>query len=254
MKNNTSSEEDDSESQVPPSRLFLHGMRLAFSTPGLILLASSAGFGALAKDAGMTMFGSVFMMAVLFALPAQVVLLDTMARGGSLIAGAIAVGFTGVRLLPMALTIMPWLKDPRSPDWQRLIAVHYVAITAWLEGIKLLPHLPEHQRVMTFLGIGTGMWVTTLIGSACGFAAAAAVPPMIAATLLFLTPIYFILSLLAAARQAMDHLAIGIGAALGPIFYYHFPGADLVLTGLIGGTLAYFAGRKIEAIGKEDDE
>lgn len=254
MKKDEGSGQDESENKEPPSRLFVRGLRFAFSTPGLILLASSAGFGALARDAGMTVFGSVFMMGVLFALPAQVVLLDTMARGGSLLAGAIAVSFTGVRLLPMALAIMPWLKDRNSPDWQRLIAVHYVAVTAWLEGMKSLPAMPERERVMTFLGIGTGMWLTTLLGSALGFALAAAVPPMIAATLLFLTPIYFILSLMAVARESMDVLAITIGAAIGPLFYLVLPGADLVLTGLIGGTAAFIAGKKFDAIGKGDDE
>lgn len=202
----------------------------------------------------MTVGGAIFMMGVLFALPAQVVMLDTMARGGSLLAGAIAVGFTGVRLLPMALAIMPWLKDRQSPDWYRIVAVHFVAITAWLEGMKALPKIPENQRMMMFLGIGTGMFLTALTGTAFGFALAAAVPPALAAMLLFLTPIYFFLSLMAVADLPMDWLAIVLGAVLGPAFYFILPGADLVLTGLIGGTAAYVYGKKIDVIEREEED
>ena len=161
----------ESNTQGHGSRTFVNGLRVALSTPGAILLASAAGFGALANDAGMSLFNAIFMMAVFFALPAQVV------------------------------TIMPWLTGARTALWQRLTAAHFVAITAWFEGMRLLPKLPDSQRMTMFLGIGTGMVTATLIGTALGFGLAGSVPPAISACLLFLTPIYFVLSLMAAARS-----------------------------------------------------
>lgn len=65
------------------------------------------------------------------------------------------------------------------------------------------------------------------------------VPAAVSATLLFLTPIYFLLSLLATARSRMDLLAIAIGCGLAPILYLAAPGYDLLATGVLGGTLAF---------------
>lgn len=233
---------------------FLDGMRVALSTPGIILLASSAGFGALAVDAGMSLFNALLMMGTFFALPAQVVILDQLARGGSILAGAAAVALTGVRLVPMVVTILPWLSDDRPAVWRRVIAIHAVAITGWLEGHRILPKVEKGRRTQVFLGIGTGLILTTQVGTAAGFALAGSVPPLIAGVLLFLTPIYFLLSLMAAARLAMDWLAILVGTVMGPAIYLVLPGFDLLLTGLVGGTLAYVAGKRIDTLFEEKDE
>ncbi len=245
MKNEPSSKTDAPADWDRSSgrRLFVDGLRISLSTPGIILVGSSAGFGALANDAGMSAFNAMFMMAVFFALPAQVVMMDQLARGGSILAGALAVALTGVRLVPMMVVIMPWLSDGRSSTWRRFAAAHFVAVTAWLEGMRTLPSLPEGHRMTVFLGIGTGLVASTLVGTAIGFALAESVPPAVAAGLLFLTPIYFFLSLMAAARLPIDAIAISVGALLGPPIYLLTPGFDLLLTGLIGGTLAYAAAR-----------
>lgn len=235
-------------------RTFRDGLSVALSTPGVILLASSAGFGALANDAGLSLFNALLMMGTFFALPAQVVMMDQLARGGSILAGAAAVALTGVRLVPMVVTILPWLKDDRPAVWRRLLALHAIAITAWLEGHRILPSVPEGRRMQVFLGIGTGMILTTQVGTTIGFELAGSVPPVLAGVLLFLTPIYFLLSLMKAANLAMDWTAIIVGSIMGPVLYIVTPGFDLLLTGLVGGTLSYFAGKRLDGLYGEDDE
>lgn len=219
--------------------LFYRGLLVAFSVPGLILFASSAGFGALARDAGFGLANAVFMMGIFFALPAQVVMLDQMARGASLMAGALAVTLTGIRLLPMSVALMPYLKGPRATRAGYLLAGHFIAVTAWMEGWRRLPKLPAEARLDHFIGIGTGLVLATLFGTAVGYLIAGAVPSVIAAVLLFLTPVYFLLSLIATAGGLCDKLAIITGALLGPPFYILAPGFDLLLTGVIGGTVAH---------------
>ena len=79
-----------------------------------------------------------------------------------------------------------------------------------------------------------------------GYALAGSVPTTMTATLLFLTPIYFLLSLLATARVRMDLIAVCLGCALAPVLYILVPGFDLLATGLIGGTLAFLLrGRRV---------
>ncbi len=227
-----------------PAKGFRDGLLVALSIPGLILAFSAAGFGALARDAGMSLGNSVFMMGVFFALPAQVVMMDQIARGGSVFGGALVVMLTGVRLLPMVVAIMPLLKDGERTTWRQVLAVHAVAVTAWIEGMRRLPSLPEDQRLSHFLGIGVGLVGTTLIGTATGFLLAGSVPKIVAAVLLFLTPIYFFLSLLATSGAPSDRIAVLTGAALGPVLYVLVPGLDLLLTGLIAGTIGHFGGQR----------
>lgn len=227
-----------------PWLAFRRGLGVALTIPGVILLASCSGFGALARDAGFSLGNALLMMGAMFALPAQVVMTDQLARGGSLIGAALAVMLTGIRLLPMVVTLMPYLKSERRPGWRTFLAVHGIAITAWIEGFRRLPHLPERLRLPHFLGIATGLIAISIAGTGAGYEVAGVLPTVLAATLLFLTPIYFLISLLATAGVAADKLAIGIGCLLGPIFYLLTPGFDLLATGIVGGTLAHAAARR----------
>ena len=234
---------NDNWQGVTPRQAFMRGMAVALTVPGIILFASAAGYGALARDAGFSLGNSVFMMGVFFALPAQVVLLDQIARGGSLMAGTLAVTLTGMRLLPMSVLLMPLLKGKRATRWRYLVAGHFIAVTAWMEGWRRLPLVPSELRMDHFIGIGTGLVLATLAGTWAGFELAGSVPHVVEAVLLLLTPIYFLLSLIASASGEADRLAIVLGGFLGPPLYVAFPGFDLLLAGIIGGSIARFVAR-----------
>lgn len=221
---------------------FLRGLRVAGSTPGAVLFATALGFGALARDVGVTFSETVLISAAIYALPAQVMLVDQLARGAALAAAAFAVSLTAVRLLPMTVALLPHLKDERGLRPIHFLAAHFVAVTAWLEGNRRLPLLPEHLRLAHFIGIGLGMLIATAVGSAIGHVVSASLPPAVSAALLFMTPIYFLLSLLSSAARRTDWLAVGLGVVLGPLLYLFVPGPDLMLTGVIGGTVAWWMG------------
>lgn len=220
----------------------LCGLYDCLSVPGLILLASSAGFGALARDAGFSLTNAVFMMATFYALPAQVVMVDQLARGGSLLGGTFSVLITAVRMLPMVVSIMPQLKAPKRHWWRQVLAVHGVAVTGWIEGMRRLPLVPSAFKLSYYLGLAWGLVCVTVLGTSLGFEAAGSLPPTVAAVLLFLTPVYFLLSMLATVRGFSDGLAIAFGCVLGPVFYVVTPGFDLLLTGVVGGGAAYLIG------------
>ena len=224
---------------------FRSGLSAAVSIPGLILFASAAGFGALARDAGLSLGNANVMMVALFALPAQVVMVDQLARGGSLVGAVLAVTLIGVRLLPMTVVLVPYLGGRHSGRWAKIIAVHAIAITAWIEGFRRLPAVAEPQRMPHFLGIGTGLIAAALAGTSIGYELSGAVPPAFSAALLFLTPIYFMLSLLQTAGRDGELLAIVAGAVLGPVAFALAPGFDLLLTGLVGGTFAYVVSSRL---------
>lgn len=222
-----------------PAIAFRRGMGVGLTVPGIILFASSAGFGALARDAGFSLANAAYMMAVFFALPAQVVMLDQIARGASLWAGTLAVTLTGLRLLPMSVLLMPLIKGQRAKRWHFLLAGHFIAVTAWMEGWRRLPSVPADLRMHHFIGIGLGLLFATVAGTVIGYEVAGKVPAIVSAVLLLLTPIYFLLSLIATAAGTADRLAIVLGGVLGPPLFLAAPGFDLLLAGLIGGTIAH---------------
>ncbi|MEO0619022.1 MAG: AzlC family ABC transporter permease [Pseudomonadota bacterium] len=225
-----------------PRDALLQGLRATPLTPGIILFCAMIGFGAFARDAGFSLMQSLFITASIFQLPGQVALVDQTGRGAAGLAIAFAVLLTAIRLLPMTVVLMPYLRGAPLPRLAEYAAAHFVAITAWVEALRRLPALPQHVRLPFFLGFALLLCSATLVATAAGYLLAGALPPRLAAVLLFLTPIYFILSLIAAAASRADRLAIPIGAALGPLLFLAVPGLDLLATGVIGGTFAFALG------------
>jgi predicted branched-subunit amino acid permease len=222
---------------------FQKGLAVAATTPGVVLFLTALGFGTLVRDAGMQLGHALFLSLVIYALPAQVMMVDQLQRGAALFAIALAVTLTAVRLLPMTVSMLPYLRARGASTGLQLLAVHFIAITAWIEGNRRLPMLPDHLRMPHFLGIGMGMVGATSIGSATGYLFAARLPVEAQTALLFMTPIYFLLSTIAGAKSRRDWWAIGLGGTLAPLVSLVAPGFDLLVGGLVGGTVAYRLGR-----------
>lgn len=230
---------DDGPQHTSQIGAFARGLGLIISVPSALLFAAGIGFGALARDGGFSIAHTAFITGSMFALPNQVVLVDQLARNEALLAVAFAVGLAALRLLPMTVAIVPLLKDGRARPALEAVAVHFIAVTPWIESQRRLPSVPAGLRLATHLGLGLAFWATMMAGAMAGYTLAGSVPAAVSATLLFLTPIYFLLSLLATARVRMDLLAVGLGCALAPVLHVLAPGFDLLATGIAGGTLAF---------------
>ena len=222
---------------------FWRGARETPLTPMLILSLSFVGFGALTKATGLSLLDTVLMSVFIFALPGQVVLVDEMARGASVLAAGIAVTATAVRLMPMTVALLPVVRERGGPKWLEFLVAYFVAITMWVEALRRTPHVPRHLRTAYVFGIAAVLISTSTLGGVTGFLLAANVPKVFAAALLFLTPIYFLLSMLASSRVMGDVLPIVMGMMLGPLLHLVAPQWDLLLTGLIGGTASFLAVR-----------
>lgn len=209
------------------------------STPVIVVVITFVGFGALARDVGLDLYQALFITGVVFALPGQVVLVDEIAHGAGLLGVAFAVTLTAVRLLPLCFSLMPVIRDRQSPRWLEFVVSHIVAITLWIEAMRRLPTLPRALRMPYFAGFGAALVVAVVAATWIGFILSANVPPAVAAGFVFLTPIYFFLSLVATAGSEADIAALVIGSVMGPVLFLLAPGFDLLLTGLIGGSLAY---------------
>jgi len=161
---------------------------------------------------------------------------------------ALAVGLSGVRLLPMVVSMLPMLKRPGLPSWKLLMPAHLTAVSIWVEAVRLLPSVPRDARISFINGLGTGYAVCAVAAALAGYYLAAKMPTLISAALLFLTPLAFLMSTLRNVRMLVDRLALGLGLVLGPLFAYWQLGLDLLWSGIVGGTAAYAVHRVREAM------
>jgi predicted branched-subunit amino acid permease len=222
---------------------FVRGTSGIASVPALILMVSFIGFGVLCRESGLTLGQSVFMTASVWALPSQVVLVGSVASGASLLVTAIAVSLSAVRLTPMVAAWVPMVRQPQTPRWRLLGLSHFVAITAWVWSFLKLPALPRAARIPYFAGFAVTLSICNIAVTAASYVLAGALPVEAAAALFFLTPIYFLTALSAAARIPAERYALAIGLVLGPLLSWLDVGLDLLWAGLGGGTLAWLAAR-----------
>jgi hypothetical protein len=89
---------------------------------------------------------------------------------------------------------------------------------------------------------------TALVFGFAGYYLAAGLPLLLAATLLFLTPMSFLISTARNARMLIDRAAFGLGLVIGPTLAWYKVELDLMWTGVIGGALAYGIHRLREAV------
>ncbi|HWB45764.1 MAG TPA: AzlC family ABC transporter permease [Hyphomicrobiaceae bacterium] len=223
---------------------FGRGLLLVWSVPAFVLFGTALGFGALARDGGFSVGHATFVAATMFALPNQVVLIDQLARNEAVAGVALAVALTAMRLMPMTVTLAPLFRGDKRRPVLELLASHFVAVSTWIEGNRRLPLTPAGLRLSQHFGQGVAISMMMVLGTLSGYALAGRVPDVVSAALLFMTPLYFVLSLVATSRSPMDLAAILIGCALSPLMFRLVPGFDLLATGLVGGTAAFLAGRR----------
>lgn len=237
---------------APPPRSaiasFLAGVRAAWrSVLAYVLIGTYVGVAALAHDFGFGLGWVVASTLLMWVAPGQVILISALGAGASAVESAVAVGVSSARLLPMVVSLLPLLKRMDTPVRRLILPAHLTAVSMWIEAQRLLPALPRDERIPFVNGLGVGFMVAALIGTVAGYHLVAALPPLLTAALLFLTPMSFLISTTRNCRGRADWLALALGILLAPLLAAWHVGFDLLWTGLVGGSLAYGLHRWREA-------
>ena len=213
----------------------------------LVMIGTFVGIGALAHGFGFSSWWLVTSTVVVWAGPAQVILISALGSGGAMIDVAIAVSLSGVRLFPMVVALLPLLRGKGTRTRDLLLPAHFTSVTTWVESLRLLPQLPHEQRIAFCNGLSSGYMGTAVVAGFIGFYLAASLPLLLAGGLLFLTPMSFLCTTACNARQLLDRLALVLGLSIEPVLTYFDVGLDLMWTGVGAGTLAYAVHRVREA-------
>lgn len=219
---------------------FALGVKSALSSIlGLVLFGTFIGVGAFAHDTGFTLGWALASTVLIWAGPAQIILISTAHAGASLLESALAVTVSAIRLLPMVVSVLPLMRTPETKMRQLALPAHFTAVTVWVESFRLLPHVPRDRRIAFVNGLGGGLVVLCCIAVTIGFGLAANLPPLLSAAILALTPLTFLLSTARNAHRLVDKLALAFGLALYPLVQLLHTGVDIMISGVTAGTLAY---------------
>lgn len=205
----------------------------------LVLFGTFIGVGAFAHDSGFTLGWALASTVLIWAGPAQIILISTTHAGATILESALAVTLSAIRLLPMVVAVLPMLRTPQTKMRQLFLPAHLVAVTVWVESFRLLPQVPRERRIAFMNGLGGGLVVLSCVATAIGFGLAANLPVILAAAILALTPLTFLLSTARNAHRLVDKLALALGLALYPVMSLLHSGVDILISGVTAGTLAY---------------
>jgi len=229
--------------------VFFAGFRAAWrSVLAYVVIGTYVGIGALTHDFGFGLGWALASTALVWAGPAQVILVSALGAGVAPVETALAVGVSSARLLPMVISLLPLIRRPQTPYRALVLPAHLTAVTMWIEALRLLPQVPREARIPFANGVGCGFMAAAQAGTLIGYYLATSLPPLLTAGLLFLTPISFLISTTRNCRLMSDWLALAFGLVLGPLMAAWQMGLDLLWSGVLGGSLAYGIHRLREAL------
>lgn len=225
---------------------FRRGVTHMFSSVmSYVLTVTFAGIGALAHDVGLDLGWTMLSTALIWAGPAQLILISTMASGSSVMQAALAVTLSGIRLLPMVASLLPLLRHRNTKTHELVLPAHLTAVTFWIESLRAIPHVPRERRIAFCNGFGVGLVTATTLSTAFGHILSNQLPPQLSSGILMLTPIVFLLSMVESAKSMRDWMALVLGLVAMPLVMRLNTGVDLLVVGVGAGSIAYGASRLV---------
>jgi predicted branched-subunit amino acid permease len=185
----------------------------------------------------------------MWAMPAQLILVEMHSAGAALAALLISVVLSSARFLPMTVTLMPHVVHERHPRWHYYAAAHLLSITGWTMAMVRFPSIPLAQRLPWLFGFTSVCIAGAVAATAVGYLVADGLTPLVKLGLVFLAPVYYLLVMLSGARERLAALALAGGAACGPVAWIYSPDWSVLAGGLAGGTLTYYIDRYLRMHG-----
>jgi predicted branched-subunit amino acid permease len=217
--------------------IVIKGAKDAFGAPAAILFAGMLGFGAMGQANGLDIWLTSATSFFMFALPGQVVLVEMLVLSASGVTIAVAVTLTATRFFTMCLTLFPQFPEKQRSSFYYLV-VHFVAMTAWAVSMRDFPKMKPEDRLSYFTGFAFVCWAVSTPATVLGYMVAGQVPSYINLGLVFINPLFFLLTFTEVKPRA-NRIAILLGGPIGLLSYLWFPDYSLLIAGLFGGTIAY---------------
>ena len=220
--------------------LWLAAFKDVRGSPGLSLAIVFASFGAYLKSAGLDIFQSIAMNMMVYAVPGQLVALNSILSDLSIVATVLLVLVINIRLLPMSFSMSHLLKKGKHSLPMYYFSAYFVAVTGWMNFITNYRNFNTDDFFDYFVYSSCILWLYAMSAFLLGYYLISYLSYELFVALLLVNPLYF---LMVVAHQARDDLRLAISVTGGGIFYLllsSFVGNfALPLAGFLGGTLAF---------------
>ncbi len=210
------------------------------------VFTSSFGFGALARANDLSLTLATVASATIWAMPGQVALIDSYAKGDGALVIILAVTLANARFLPMTTSMGVMLGMGGRFRLSYLWHAHLMSMVSWAQIMALRDRLTLDLRIPYFAIFASIAYAGALVATAAGHVAAGLLPKPIAVAL-FISPPVFLLLVMSRSTDRLSRLSFGLGILSVLLLEAAIPGWGLILGGLAGGTLAFVLDRLLEA-------
>lgn len=214
----------------------------ALSLPAFILLFTMMGFGSLARGAGFGAEMAAVASLLIWGLPGQLAMVELTATGQGFIAIVFACSLANARFLPMVVSFVPAMSRSRLNIAGMLLDAQLLSINSWAVCLREFPHVEPEFRHRYYVTFASSILAAAVVGTLLGYHGAVLLPGALVLGLIFVSPLFFALVLAAVPGRA-ERISMMLGCATIPIAHYLLPSVDLLITGIVGGSLGFAAGR-----------
>jgi predicted branched-subunit amino acid permease len=223
-------------------RIFRKAILDSLSLPAFILLTTMMGFGSLAHSAGFSPEMSVLATALIWGLPGQLAMVELTTSGQDLIAIIFACSLANARFFPMVVSFIPSMTRTKTSFPKLVLYAQLLSINSWAICMRKFPEIDTDYRQLYFLVFAISILTAAISGTLLGYYASAVLPDAFVLGLIFLSPLFFAL-ILSAVAGAGERASLILGCLVVPLVHRYFPSVDLLITGVVAGSLGFFLGR-----------
>lgn len=214
----------------------------ALTLPAFILFFTMMGFGSLARGAGFSAEMSALSSLLIWGLPGQLAMVELTSTGQGLVAIVFACSLANARFLPMVVSFVPAMSRGRSSLGGMLLDAQLLSINSWAVCMREFPGIEPEFRHRYYLTFASSILLAAVIGTLIGYHGSVLLPAVMVLGLIFVSPLFFALVLSAVPGRA-ERFSMLLGCATILIAHALFPSVDLLITGFVGGSVGFTAGR-----------
>jgi len=214
----------------------------ALSLPAFILLFTMMGFGSLARGAGFGAEMAALATLFIWGLPGQLAMVELTVTGQGIVAIVFACSLANARFLPMVVSFVPAMSRGKSSLPAMMLDAQLLSINSWAVCLREFPQIEPEFRHRYYLTFASSILAAAVTGTLLGYHGAVLLPAVLVLGLIFVSPLFFALVLSAVPGRA-ERFSMILGCATIPLAHYLFPSVDLLITGVVGGSLGFATGR-----------
>ncbi len=214
----------------------------SLSLPAFILFFTMMGFGSLMQNAEFGAGMAAVATLLIWGLPGQLAMVELTATGQGLVAIVFACSLANARFMPMVVSFIPAMARAGASLPRQLLDAQMLSINSWAVCLREFPKLEPEYRHLYYVTFAGSILTAAVIGTLFGYYGAVILPAVIVLGLIFTSPLFFAL-VLSATPGLAERLSMLAGCAIVPLARYYLPSVDLLITGLLGGSLGFVAAR-----------